>query len=109
MNEYALTGPARAFLISDELKDLQALLPAFDEMCAAFNELKTVGRGRKDFLADKRNRFGIGIDGLAEALQPLRGVHHVADNRVVDPIGSADVADNDRAHMDAHAAANRLL
>ena len=75
IDEYTLTGPAPALLISDELKDVQALLLAFDEMCAAFNELKAVGGGCKDFFADEGNGFGIGIDGLAEALQPLRCVH----------------------------------
>ena len=92
-----------------ELKDGQALLLAFDKMCAAFDELKAVGGRRNDFFADESDGFGIGIDGLAEALQPLRCVHRIADNRVVDPVRRADIADNDRAHMDADADSNRLL
>ena len=81
---------------------------ALDEMHAAFNELKTVGRRRKDFFADESYGFGVGIDHLAKALQPLRCVHRIADNRVVDPIRRADIADNDLAHVDAHADTNRL-
>ena len=61
---------------------------AFDEMCAALNELKTGRRCRKDPFADESNSFGIGVDGLAEALEPLRGVNRVADDRVVDPNSS---------------------
>ena len=53
--------------------------------------------------ADESNSFGIGIDGLAKALKPLRRVDRVADDRVVDPVRRADIADNDRAHMHAHA------
>ena len=82
---------------------------AFDEMCAALNELKTGRRCRKDPFADESNSFGIGIDGLAEALEPLRGVNRVADDRVVDPTRRADIAYNDWSQMDAYADANRLL
>ena len=94
-----LTGPAPAFLISDELKDFQVLLLAFYEMCTAFNELKTVRRRRKDFFADESNSFGIGIDCLAQTLEPLRRVNRVTDDRVVDSIWRADVAHNDWAHV----------
>jgi hypothetical protein len=80
----ALTGPTPAFLISDELKDFQALLLAFDEMCAAFNELKTVRRRRKDFFADESYSFGIGIDGLAKAFQPLRCVHNASKDTALE-------------------------
>src|SRR5215469_9757084 len=77
-------------------------------MCTAFDELKTCRYRRKDFFAYECYSFGIGIDSLAEALQPLRCIHRVADNRVVDPVRRADITDNDRAYMDAHADPNRL-
>src|SRR6202030_4051972 len=83
-------------------------LLAFDEMYAALNELKTGRHCRKDLFADESNSFGIGFDGLAEALQPLGRVNRVADDRVVDPVRRADIADNDWPQMDAHADANRL-
>jgi hypothetical protein len=56
-----------AFLPADELKHFQALLLAFDEMRAAFDELKAVSRRGKDLFTDEGNSFGVGIDSLAQA------------------------------------------
>jgi hypothetical protein len=55
-------------------------------------------RGRKDLFTDEGNSFGVGVNGLAKAFQPLRCVHYVADNRVVDLVRRADIADNDQAY-----------
>src|SRR5579864_4545964 len=91
-----MQGARRLSRLSDELKNLQALLLAFDQMLAALDERKAVVRGGKNLFADQRDRLGIGIDGLAEALEPLRRVHRVADDRVVDAIRRADIADDHR-------------
>jgi len=45
---------------------------------------------------------------MSESLQLLRCIHRVADNRVVDPVRRADIADNDQTHMDAHPNPNWL-
>jgi hypothetical protein len=64
-------------------------------MYAALNELKTRRHSRKDFFADESNSFSFGIDHLAKALQPLGRVNRIANDRVVDPVRRADIADND--------------
>src|SRR5262249_28534811 len=69
---------------------------------------KAVREHLKNLAADQGDRLGIGINDLSKAFQPLRCVHGVADNRVVDPVWRADVTDDDGPHMDADPDANRL-
>src|SRR5579872_4053116 len=95
-----------ALAAAGELIDVEALLLAFDEVGTAFDKPK-VRRRSHDITADQYNRFGIGTDGLAEALQPLRRIHRIAHDGVVDPVRRADVADHDRPHMDSDTDADR--
>ena len=60
-------------------------------------------------LAYQDNRFRLRIDLLAQSLKPLRRVHDVADNGVVDPVRRADVADDQRPGMNANADAHPFL
>ena len=81
---------------------------AFDEMVAALNELKTATRCGKNFLANKGDSFGVGINSFAKALEPLRRINRVAHYCIVYSVRRTDVADNHRAHMDAHTDTNGL-
>ena len=56
-----LTGPGPTFLLSNKLKNFEALLLAFNEMCAAFNELKTCRHRRKDSMESGRHRLPFSV------------------------------------------------
>src|ERR1700733_12027527 len=89
-----------------ELIDVEALPLALHEVRTAFDKAKP-RRRRSDVPTDQHNRLGVRIDVLAETLQPLRRVHRISDNGVIDAVRGADIADHDRAHMNTDADAHR--
>ena len=86
-----------------ELIDPKAFMLALHRVSASVHELKAGRQHSDDFATEQDNRFGVGVDHLAKALEPLGRIHGITDDRIVDPVRRTDIADDGPPHMDADA------